>query len=62
VGQHRTIGEFDGRVGYGRLVRPGQSPADAVYEEKLREDAIRDTGRQVVRWTWPELDRPRGDR
>lgn len=61
---HRTIGEFDGRIKYGRLLRPGQSPGDAVYEEKLREDDIRDTGRQVARWTWGDLDRPRvvGDR
>ena len=43
---------------YGRLLRPGQSAGDAVYEEKLREDELRDTGRQVVRWTWPELDTP----
>ncbi len=54
-----TLGEFDGRVKYGRLLRPGQSAGDAVYEEKLREDELRDTGRQVVRWTWPELDTPR---
>ena len=26
-----------------------------VYAEKLREDAIRDEGLQVVRWTWPDL-------
>jgi predicted transcriptional regulator of viral defense system len=56
--EHRTVGEFDGRIKYGRLLRPGQSPGDAVYEEKLREDAIRDTGRQVTRWTWRELDAP----
>ena len=55
---HRTVGEFDGRMKYGRLLRPGQSPGDAVYEEKLREDAIRDTGRQLTRWTWQELDAP----
>ena len=53
-----TLGEFDGRVKYGRLLRPGQTAGDAVYEEKLREDELRDTGRQVVRWTWPELDTP----
>lgn len=55
---HRTVGEFDGRIKYGRLLRPGQSAGDAVYEEKLREDDIRDTGRKVVRWTWGDLDRP----
>jgi hypothetical protein len=53
----RTVAEFDGRVKYGRLLRPGQEPGDAVFEEKLREDAIRD-GREVARWTWSDLDRP----
>jgi hypothetical protein len=27
-----------------------------VFEEKRREDAIRDEGRRVVRWTWSDLD------
>jgi hypothetical protein len=53
-----TVGEFDGKVKYGALLRPGQTPADAVYAEKLREDEIRDMGWQVARWTWSELDRP----
>ena len=34
-----TVGEFDGLVKYGRLLRPGQSPGDAVVAEKRREDA-----------------------
>lgn len=51
-----TLGEFDGRVKYGRLLRPGQSAGDAVYEEKLREDELRDCGWQMARWTWAELD------
>jgi len=54
----RTVGEFDGKVKYGRLLKPGQSVADVVYAERLREDAIRDQGWQVVRWTWTDLDRP----
>jgi hypothetical protein len=53
--EHRTVGEFDGRVKYGRLLQPGQDPGDAVYAEKLREDRLRDLGLSVVRWTWPEL-------
>ena len=53
-----TLGEFDGRVKYGRLLRPGQSAGDAVYDEKLREDALRDLGWQMARWTWPELETP----
>ena len=54
--EQRVIGEFDGRVKYGRLLRPGQDPGDAVFEEKRREDAIRDEGWWVVRWTWLDLD------
>ena len=54
----RTIVEFDGRVKYGALLRPGQRPEDVVYAEKLREDALRDAGWQVVRWTWADLARP----
>jgi hypothetical protein len=56
--EHRTLGEFDGRVKYGRLLKPGQTPADAVYAEKTREDALRDLGWQVVRWTYADLKTP----
>ena len=56
--EQRVIGEFDGRVKYGRLLRPGQDPGDIVFEEKRREDAIRDLGWGVVRWTWADLDAP----
>lgn len=49
------VGEFDGRVKYGRLLRPGQDAGDAVFEEKRREDAVRDEGWGVVRWVWGEL-------
>jgi hypothetical protein len=54
--ERRTVGEFDGRIKYGRLVKPGQDPGDAVFEEKRREDVIRDRDVGVVRWTWSELD------
>jgi hypothetical protein len=51
-----TVAEFDGMAKYGRLLRPGEDAGDAVVREKLREDAIRDTGLRVVRWNWAELD------
>lgn len=51
----RLLGEFDGRVKYGRLLKPGQAAGDAVFEEKRREDAMRDEVWGVVRWTWAEL-------
>lgn len=55
---HRLLGEFDGRIKYGRLLRPGQEPGDAVFEEKLREDALRAEGYGVARWTWRDLEQP----
>jgi hypothetical protein len=56
--KHRVIGEFDGRVKYGRLLVPGREPGDAVFTEKRREDAIRDEDWGVVRWVWSDLHRP----
>ena len=56
--ERRLVGEFDGRIKYGRLLRPGQTPGDAVFEEKRREDEIRDEGWGVIRWVWGELAVP----
>jgi hypothetical protein len=56
--EQRVLGEFDGRIKYGRLLRPGQDPGDAVFEEKRREDAMRDAAWEVVRWTWSDLSVP----
>lgn len=53
--QFRTVGEFDGRVKYGRLLRPGQDPGEVVFAEKVREDAIRDQRLGMTRWTWGDL-------
>ncbi len=53
--EHGVVGEFDGRVKYGRLLRTGQEPGDAVFEEKRREDAVRDEGWGVTRWVWADL-------
>ena len=50
------VGEFDGFVKYGRLLRPGQVPADVLFAEKVREDAIRAEGLGMGRWIWPEID------
>ncbi|GAA0938479.1 type IV toxin-antitoxin system AbiEi family antitoxin domain-containing protein [Pseudonocardia zijingensis] len=55
--EQATVGEFDGLAKYGRLLKPGQDPAEVVVQEKLREDELRDLGLRVVRWTWDELDR-----
>lgn len=53
-----VVGEFDGKVKYGKYLKPGQSASDAVYLEKIREDRIRGTGLIVVRWVWDDLWRP----
>jgi hypothetical protein len=54
----RVAAEFDGRVKYGRLLRPGETPGDAVFREKQREDRLRDAGWIVTRWVWDELGNP----
>lgn len=55
----RLLGEFDGRVKYGRLLRPGEEPGDAVFREKVREDLLREaTGWSMIRLVWADLDRP----
>jgi hypothetical protein len=57
--EQRTLGEFDGRSKYGRLLlKPGQTPEDALFEEKQREDRLRDSGWQIVRWVWADLYAP----
>lgn len=57
--EYKTFGEFDGRIKYGRLLRPDQSPGDAVFEEKRREDLIREaTGFMAVRLIWSDYDQP----
>jgi hypothetical protein len=54
----RTVGEFDGRIKYGRALRPGQPIEEVLVDEKVREDRIRDTDRRMLRWIWPELWTP----
>lgn len=53
--EFRTIGEFDGRIKYEKLLQPGESASDVVVREKRREDAMRSLGWQVVRWVWEDL-------
>lgn len=55
--KQRTIGEFDGKIKYGRVLKPGQPIEDVLFEEKRREDALRDLGWQIVRWLWRDLYR-----
>jgi hypothetical protein len=55
--EERTIGEFDGKIKYGRLLKPGQRIEDVIFDEKVREDSLRDLGWQIVRWLWRDLYR-----
>ncbi|MGV8849987.1 MAG: type IV toxin-antitoxin system AbiEi family antitoxin domain-containing protein [Propionibacteriaceae bacterium] len=53
------LGEFDGRVKYGRLLKPGESAGDAVFREKRREDELRETtGHGMVRLVWADYSTP----
>ncbi|HEU5144799.1 MAG TPA: hypothetical protein VFT81_06445, partial [Dermatophilaceae bacterium] len=50
-----VILEFDGRVKYGG---EAEDAAAVLWQEKLREDAIRRRGHPVERVIWSELERP----
>jgi hypothetical protein len=59
--ESRTVGEFDGVAKYQRdEFLKGRTPGQVVVDEKLREDRIRATGRNVVRWVWADLWTPGG--
>ncbi|NED98998.1 hypothetical protein [Phytoactinopolyspora halotolerans] len=55
--EENTLGEFDGRAKYQRYLEPDEEPADVVWREKRREDALRGMGYGVVRLTWADLRR-----
>ncbi|OSM43511.1 hypothetical protein BCY76_007710 [Nesterenkonia sp. PF2B19] len=53
------VGEFDGKMKYTRARElSGVDVAQAVFEEKVREDQLRALGLGVVRWCWPEASHP----
>jgi len=56
----KVIGEFDGK---GKYQNPeflsGRTPEQALYDEKLREDDLRDAGHGMVRWNWSAACSPR---
>jgi hypothetical protein len=57
--QSRVVGEFDGEEKY---LKPGylggRTASQAVIAEKNRENRIRATGMNVVRWDWVDLMEP----
>lgn len=60
----RVVIEFDGRVKYGRPSDTPdpfgrmQSPEQVLWQEKAREDHLRELGYEVVRVTWADLQNP----
>ena len=51
--------EFDGKVKYERLLKPGERASDVVFREKQREDMIcRLTGWRCIRIVWADLYQP----
>ncbi|MCU1431595.1 MAG: hypothetical protein JWP95_700 [Actinotalea sp.] len=53
-----VVGEFDGRVKYGRSTAAGAPPHEVLWQEKLREDRLRARGLRVIRWTTTDLRAP----
>jgi len=57
---HRLLCEFDGKMKYLALRKPGESIEEVVLREKAREDRLRElTGWAMIRIVWADLDRPR---
>lgn len=51
--------EFDGKVKYEKLLRPGERASDVVVREKKREELVcRLTGWRCIRIVWADLERP----
>lgn len=59
--EYNTVGEFDGKQKYGRSLyeKSGRIEdvdlGEVLWSEKLREDAIRDEGNEMVRWVWLDV-------
>jgi very-short-patch-repair endonuclease len=55
--EQRTVVEIDGKVKY-VVDASDADPMRVVWDEKCREDKIREAGFEVVRLTWADLMRP----
>lgn len=51
----RHTGEFDGLFKYGRLNPYADDPGQAIADEKIREDRVRDQQLGMSRWVWSGL-------
>ena len=57
--EHKLLGEFDGKVKYGRLLKPGNDAGSVVFAEKSREDELREiTDFRMIRLIWDDYSRP----
>ncbi|WP_425310368.1 type IV toxin-antitoxin system AbiEi family antitoxin domain-containing protein [Ammonicoccus fulvus] len=56
--EHNLVGEFDGKVKYGRLLKPGQDVGEVVLAEKQREERLRRVGLWMVRFDAGEANKP----
>jgi len=56
--RRKVLGEFDGRAKYAGGFGVGETPGEAAFREKVREEALRAAGWAVVRWIWVDLDSP----
>lgn len=51
--------EFDGRIKYGRLLKPGQTISDVIEAERHREVVLEElTGLSMLRLIWNDLEHP----
>lgn len=59
--RYGIAGEFDGEIKFrGRSNTPNdaRSPEEVAWDEKKREDLLREFGLEVMRWTWEDLYQP----
>ncbi|MDD9348598.1 type IV toxin-antitoxin system AbiEi family antitoxin domain-containing protein [Mumia sp.] len=56
--EHGMLGEFDGKIKYGRGFVPGKSPDDVVTDERTRERAMCGRRHGMLRFLWDEVWSP----
>lgn len=58
--RERVMVEFDGKIKYGRLLKPGQTIQDVIMAERSRERLLEElTGYSMFRLVWADLENPR---
>lgn len=53
-----VLGEFDGKVKHGELLKSGMTAADAVMRENQRDAALGSLGWKVVHWVYADVSHP----